>query len=51
MSEQERFFTSTLKENDTKVEQQLRPQYFEDFPGQESIKDRMKIFCRSGKDA
>ncbi len=39
----ERFITSELNARDEKTEECLRPQVFEDFPGQERVKERLKI--------
>ena len=39
----ERLITSELNARDEKVEECLRPQCFDDFPGQERVKERLKI--------
>ncbi len=39
----ERFITSELNARDEKEEEPLRPQVFEDFPGQDRVKDCLKI--------
>jgi len=49
MSDTERFFTSTLKEDNGETENSLRPQSFADFPGQELVKERLKIFVEAAK--
>jgi holliday junction DNA helicase RuvB len=49
MSDTERFFTSTLQENVGEDQQSLRPQKFADFPGQESVKERLEIFVEAAK--
>ena len=49
MEDNERFFTSTLKKKDDSVENKLRPQCFEDFPGQQIIKDRLEIFVKASQ--
>jgi holliday junction DNA helicase RuvB len=49
MSDTENFFTSTLKKDVTEEEKSLRPQVFSDFPGQESVKERLKIFVEAAK--
>ena len=49
MSDTERFFTSTLESNDDVVENTLRPQSLSDFPGQDSIKERLEILIQAAK--
>jgi Holliday junction DNA helicase RuvB len=49
MSDPENFFTSTLKKDLGEEEKSLRPQVFSDFPGQESVKERLKIFVEAAK--
>lgn len=49
MDDTERFFTSALQEENSDNEVTLRPQSFEDYPGQESVKDRLKIFVEAAK--
>ncbi len=39
----ERFITSELNQKDERTEACLRPQVFEDFPGQDRVKERLKI--------
>ena len=39
----ERFITSELNAKDEKAEECLRPQCFDEFPGQERVKERLKI--------
>ena len=45
----ERFFTSSLQKENSQDENTLRPQCFEDYPGQESVKDRLRIFVEAAK--
>jgi Holliday junction DNA helicase RuvB len=49
MSDSERFFTSTLKEDTANESEKLRPQKFADFPGQEAVKERLEIFVEAAK--
>lgn len=46
----ERFITSELNEKDPKVEECLRPQSFEDFPGQIRVKERLKILVSASRE-
>lgn len=45
----ERFLTSTLNRKDEEVEQTIRPQNFEFFPGQTAIKERLGIVISASK--
>ena len=36
-------------ETETKWENKLRPQKFEDFPGQEDVKEKIKVFVKAAK--
>ncbi len=45
----ERFFTSTLKKDLGAEEITLRPKAFADFPGQDSVKERLEIFVMAAK--
>ncbi|MBP5641085.1 MAG: Holliday junction branch migration DNA helicase RuvB [Victivallales bacterium] len=45
----ERFITNTLNSKDDVVEQGLRPQCFEDFPGQTAVKERLNIMVQAAK--
>ena len=45
----ERFFTSTLKKDIGEDELSLRPQKFDDFPGQEQVKERLGIFVQAAQ--
>ena len=49
MSDTERFFTSSLKQDLGEEEKSLRPQKFDDFPGQDSVKERLEIFVEAAK--
>ena len=49
MPETERYITSTLNRRDETVEKTLRPQKFEEFPGQDSVKDRLKVYVEAAK--
>ena len=49
MAETERYITSTLNRRDETVEKTLRPQKFEDFPGQDSVKERLKVYVEAAK--
>ncbi|MCH2174595.1 MAG: Holliday junction branch migration DNA helicase RuvB [Lentisphaeria bacterium] len=46
---EERFITSTLQRQDEDFEQTLRPQSFEDFPGQEDKKAQLEISVLAAK--
>lgn len=43
----ERFITSELNARDEQVEECLRPQKFDDFPGQDRVKERLKILVNA----
>ncbi|MCK6600133.1 MAG: Holliday junction branch migration DNA helicase RuvB [Bdellovibrionaceae bacterium] len=45
----ERILEASTSEQEKKWENELRPQYFSDFPGQEDIKDKLKIFVKAAK--
>lgn len=45
----ERFITSQLNQREELVEEPLRPQSFADFPGQETIKERLQISVEASK--
>ncbi|MCM8532897.1 MAG: Holliday junction branch migration DNA helicase RuvB [Lentisphaeraceae bacterium] len=49
MSDSENFFTSSMKQDVGTEEVTLRPQKFADFPGQESVKERLEIFVEAAK--
>ncbi|MCM8537019.1 MAG: Holliday junction branch migration DNA helicase RuvB [Lentisphaeraceae bacterium] len=49
MSDSENFFTSSMKQDVGTEELTLRPQKFADFPGQESVKERLEIFVEAAK--
>ncbi len=45
----ERFITNTLNAKEDVVEQGLRPQCFDDFPGQDAVKERLNIMVQAAK--
>lgn len=47
--EKERFITSQLNKREETVEATLRPQTFDDFPGQERVKERLQIMVQASK--
>ncbi len=46
---QERFITSTLTRKDETQDATLRPQKFEDFPGQQKVKERLEVYVAAAK--
>ena len=46
----ERFLTSTLNKQDLEFEESLRPQSFDAFPGQDKIKDRLKLYVQAAQE-
>ncbi len=48
--ETERFITSTMNKKDSANDETLRPKKFSDFPGQESVKERLELFVKAAKD-
>jgi holliday junction DNA helicase RuvB len=48
--EEERFLTSTLNKEDKEFDSSLRPQTFASFPGQDKIKDRLKLYVQAAKE-
>ncbi len=46
---EQRFITSELNERDEKAENTLRPQCFEDFPGQSRVKERLQILVAAAQ--
>lgn len=44
-----RILEASPLDTEKKWENELRPQRFEDFPGQESIKDKLKVFVQAAK--
>lgn len=42
-----RMIESQMQETDIKWENKLRPQTFEEFPGQETVKDKIKVFVQA----
>ena len=47
---EERFITSELNQREDSFEATLRPQCFEDFPGQERVKERLQIVVAAAKE-
>lgn len=43
----ERIIQSEMQDLDLKWENKLRPQIFEDFPGQDDVKEKMKVFVKA----
>ena len=48
--EKERFITSQLNKKEEAVEATLRPQSFDEFPGQERVKERLLIVVQAAKE-
>ncbi len=48
--EPERFVTSQLNRREEQFEETLRPARFEDFPGQERVKERLHIFVQAARE-
>lgn len=46
----EKYFTQTLQEKDTQLDQTLRPIEFTDFIGQEKIKERLEIIIKAAQE-
>ena len=42
-----RMIESQMQDTDIKWENKLRPQSFNEFPGQDTVKDKLKVFCAS----
>ncbi|HOK03798.1 MAG TPA: Holliday junction branch migration DNA helicase RuvB [Victivallales bacterium] len=47
--EKERFITSTLNKKDIEFDNTLRPKLFKNFPGQNSVKERIELFVKAAK--
>ncbi|MCP4180464.1 MAG: Holliday junction branch migration DNA helicase RuvB [bacterium] len=47
---EERFITSSLNKKDVNLEETLRPQYFNEFPGQTKVKDRLELFVQAASE-
>lgn len=47
--EKERFITSTLNKKDIEFDNTLRPKLFANFPGQETVKERIELFVKASK--
>jgi len=45
----DRYIDGEKKEDDTGLEVTLRPQVFEDFPGQDKVKQKLKVFTMAAK--
>ncbi len=48
--EKEHFTTSTFNTRDDEFEQTLRPQSFDSFPGQDKVKERLKLYVQAAKE-
>ena len=48
--EKERFITSSLNKVDQEFEEPLRPQSFSAFPGQDKVKERLKLYVQAAKE-
>lgn len=48
--EKEHFTTSTFNKRDDEFEKTLRPQSFESFPGQDKVKERLKLYVQAAKE-
>lgn len=48
--QKERFISSQMNTKETVVDASLRPQAFEDFPGQERVKERLQIVVQASKE-
>ena len=44
-----RVISTQLQEEDIKIEKSLRPMYFDDYIGQQKIKDNLKIYIEAAK--
>ena len=47
---EERFVTSSLNKKDEKFEETLRPQFFNEFPGQNKVKERLELFVTAANE-
>ncbi|HJO93609.1 MAG TPA: Holliday junction branch migration DNA helicase RuvB [Victivallales bacterium] len=47
---EERFITSSLNKKDVSLDETLRPQYFNEFPGQTKVKDRLELFVQAASE-
>ncbi len=45
----DRYIDGEKKEDDAGVDHALRPQVFEDFPGQDKVKQKLKVFTTAAK--
>ena len=45
----ERFIEGDKQEDDVSLEVSLRPKVFEDFPGQDKVKQKLKVFTEAAK--
>ena len=48
--EQERFITSTLNKKDERLDASLRPQSFDEFPGQDRKKEQLQIYVQAARE-
>ncbi|MCF7790995.1 MAG: Holliday junction branch migration DNA helicase RuvB [Victivallales bacterium] len=46
---EEKFIKSSLNKKDEEFEKSLRPQIFNEFPGQQKVKDRLELFVTAAK--
>ena len=44
-----RVISTQLRKRDIKIEKSLRPMYFDDYIGQQKIKDNLKIYIEAAK--
>ncbi|MBX2989043.1 MAG: Holliday junction branch migration DNA helicase RuvB [Bdellovibrionaceae bacterium] len=49
MTTTNRILEGDLFDGETKWENQLRPQQFEDFPGQDEVKEKLRVFVKAAK--
>ena len=49
MSDSERFITTCMTKNEEPEEVTLRPQGFDEFPGQDKVKERLQIYVEASK--
>ncbi len=44
-----RLFESEMQDTDVKWENKLRPHSFEEFPGQDDVKEKLKVFVQAAR--
>ena len=49
MMEEDRFITSTKNMTDAEIENSLRPTTFDEYVGQEKIKDSLSVYIKAAK--